>query len=192
MTDKLKTCNFMENENAVQCLLEYGVLISNEFKLSESNVEKNMAEFCNKLENKDAEVLDILKSTLEKYNSKEDLKNVSTLSFNDKEIKLNGYGLLRIFENNLINNPSPEISNLFRKLNSFKNSGQLTRNTDSVNASLVLTEISQAPELISTNSDKARRATNSSDISGAGVGLRLSHLPPSQISPPTLSNSMEI
>ena len=176
-----ETAKKLNNTNAVQSLLEYGVLISDKFNLAGSDVEKNMAKFCNKLKTENAEVLDILKSALETYHSKEDLKKVTTLSFGGKDINLNGYGLLRIFENNLIQNPSREISELFKNVNAFKDSGQ-ANNTESVlvEAQIGFISISQAPAPVTIN------AINTPDPA-AGVGFRTT----AQLSPPALSNSMD-
>ena len=177
-----ETAKKLNNTNAVQSLLEYGVLISDKFNLVGSDVEKNMAEFCRKLKAGDAEVLDILKSALETYHSKEDLKKVTTLSFGGKDINLNGYGLLRIFENNLIQNPSREISELFKNVNAFKDSGQ-ANNTESVlvEAHIGFISISQAPTPVTINPN------NAPDPAAAGVGFRTT----AQLSPPALSNSMD-
>ena len=181
-----ETAKKLNNTNVVQSLLEYGVLISDKFNLAGSDVEKNMAEFCMKLKTKDAEVLSILESELEKYKSKEDLKKVTTLSLGDKAINLNGYGLLRIFENNLIPNPSSKISELFKNVNAFKDSGGKNNQSQIlVDGTLGFINISQAPDPVTINPDNAITRVDS----GAGVGgLRTPRSSP--LSPPPVTNSM--
>ena len=109
-----------DNKEVIDLLLEYGVLVSDRFELQENKAEKDMAKFCKLLKSGNSEILDQLKLELEKYETKEDLKKLTIFSLDGSEVKLNGYGLLRIYENNLIPNPSSEISNLFKKLNAFK------------------------------------------------------------------------
>ena len=84
-------------------------------------------------------------------------------------------------ENNLIQNPSPEISELFKNVNAFKDSGQ-ANNTASVlvEAQIGFISISQAPAPVTIN------AINTPDPA-AGVGFRTT----AQLSPPALSNSMD-
>jgi hypothetical protein len=202
-----KTAKKLNNAEVVESLLEHGVLISDKFNLAENDVEKNMAEFCKKLKAKNAEVLNSLKLALEKYESKENLKDVTTLSFGGKDIKLNGYGLLRIFENNLIKDPSPEISQLFIKVNSFKTS----RVTDSNSTSIVgaelgffvnprepsPVEISFAQDPVIISPDEVDSGGVDSDVvdsgvvdSGAGVGLRKPTQSQSHLYPPEQANQM--
>lgn len=189
------------NPKAVESLLEHGVLISDKLNLTESEVEKNMAEFCKKLKNNDSEVLNSLKLALEKYQSKENLKDVTILSFGGKYIKLNGYGLLRLFENNLIQNPSSEISELFTKINSFKALGRLNNATlSSVHADIVFS-ISSTPDPAIFNPDNtstfvADTAGRSDPIStadssaGAYPAGKVINSKSTQVSPPNPSNSM--
>jgi hypothetical protein len=188
-----ETAKKFNNIEVVESLLEHGVLISDKFNLTESEVEKNMAEFCNKLKNNDSEVLNNLKLILKTYQSKENLKDVTTLSFGGKDIKLNGYGLLRIFENNLIQNPSSEISQLFTKVNAFKDSGKANNTTSvSVGAEIgFVVSISEAPApvIITDNSSTNPVDSGAGVDSAAGVGFRADRSSP--LSPPYLTNTME-
>jgi hypothetical protein len=192
-----ETAKKSNNAQVVESLMEHGVLISDKFNLTGNDVEKNMAEFCSKLKAQDAEVLNSLKLALEKYETKENLKDVATLSFGGKEIKLNGYGLLRIFENNLIKDPSLEISQLFTKVNAFKASGQANTTTlVSVEAEIGFVGISQAPTLVIITPDNSSTITVDSAVdsavdSGAGVGFRTDRSSPlTQLSPPSQTNNM--
>jgi hypothetical protein len=186
-----ETAKKSNNAQVVESLLEHGVLISDKFNLTGNDVEKNMAEFCKKLKTGNADVLNSLKLALEQYQSKENLKDITTLSFGGKEIKLNGYGLLRIFENNLIKDPSLEleISQLFTKVNSFKTSrGTNDQSTTLVDVQLGFVSISQPPTPVIIVDNSSTITVDSAVDSGAGVGFRPAQSSP--LSPPPLTNSM--
>ena len=186
-----ETAKKSNNAQVVESLLEHGVLISDKFNLTGNDVEKNMAEFCKELKAGNADVLNSLKLALEQYQSKENLKDITTLSFGGKEIKLNGYGLLRIFENNLIliKDPSSEISQLFTKVNSFKTSrGTNDQSTTLVDVQLGFVSISQAPTPVIITNNSSTATVDSAVDSGAGVGFRPAQSSP--LSPPSLTNSM--
>ncbi len=123
--DSYKIAKKTNNPQITETLLEYGVLVSDQFNLQENKAEKDMAKFCQLLKSGNSEILDQLKLELEKYKTKEDLKELTFFSFDGSEVKLNGYGLLRIYENNLIPNLSSEISELFAQLNEFAGSKDL-------------------------------------------------------------------
>jgi len=91
-----------------------------------------MRRFNKKFENLDEEFQEELKEKLKQYNSKEDLKKIVTINFIDKKIcssskysvELNGYGLLRIFEQRILKENlklEDEIITLFKRLRAIKN-----------------------------------------------------------------------
>jgi len=190
--DSYRIAKETNNPQIIETLLEFGVLVSDQFNLQESKAEKDMAKFCQMLKSGNPEILNLLKLGLEKYKTKEDLKELTTFSLGGSKVRLNGYGLLRIHENKLIPNLSPEISNLFAQLNNFVVSKDLSREP---------VIISQKPitlgDLVFIKLKESERPS-SEDPSIAGVGFRR---PPANsiggavsastaISPPSPANSM--
>lgn len=113
-------------------LMEYGVLISsNNLATSNQNTEeRKMFEFCQKLKEGDAEILQQISQGLNQniFTSKKDLhEKVQTLTFKnnaDEElsISLNGFGLIRILEQNLIQSTSSDLKTSLTKLKTLRDS----------------------------------------------------------------------
>lgn len=150
--DSYKIAKKTNNPQIIETLLEYGVLVSDQFNLQENKAEKDMAKFCQLLKSDNSEILDQLKLKLERYKTKEDLKELTIFSFDGSEVKLNGYGLLRIYENNLIPNLSTEISDLFAQLNEFAGSKDLNFRAN-IEATLGFPQSSPNPVIISQKPD---------------------------------------
>jgi hypothetical protein len=112
----------LENKNPdfIKKLAEYGLFMNDPTKFRMTK-EFNK-DFYETLQNNDPKVIEQITTIIKDYLSNHDLTIAKEIVYQTGEkIKLNAYGILRIFHNNLIKSPDQELQNLVDNLELVKN-----------------------------------------------------------------------